>query len=633
MNSLTEISSRQQPIKLLLINPRLPESFWSFKWATKNILPNKKAINPPLGLATLAALCPADWQVTIVDENIESLPFNPQADIVGICGMAVQFSRQTELLAWYRSQGYYVVTGGSYTSLCSEDYRDKADTIIAGEAERIWPQFCLDYEQGTAASLYQETRTVDLKTSPTPRFDLLKLDKYSTASMQFSRGCPYQCDFCDIIIMFGRKPRAKSMDQIGLELDLLRSRNVHNIFFVDDNLIGNKKVALQLLHYLADYQQHNNYYFRFGTEVSINLAGNNELLKLMRAANFTWVFIGIESPDKKSLKEANKGQNIKIDLLQAVQTIYQFGIDVLAGFIIGFDNDSLETFEKQYQFIRSSGIQVAMIGLLIALPKTPLYLRLEKEGRLIPKAACDDNTKPGTNFIPKSMSYDDMVQSYETLYWRLFNNKNIALRIHNKVKYLQKLVRHDEYTPKQYIKIVGKLLPAIIKGGPGRLYYFTKNLITTKPSLWPAVLVDWIAGLSMQDYIRRHFSRKGLKEHSLIQRTLSVIRRFCATEVSQGNLEISLNSDTQHSNLLVSLHGKVNAIFLNRVSRRLKRLLRKSSMTFTLNINYLSLGQVQKLDRMLKRLARYGDRISIRISRQIKSILTIDSSVFHVVIT
>ncbi|MEJ2646218.1 MAG: cobalamin-dependent protein, partial [Gammaproteobacteria bacterium] len=237
-------------VRILLINPRFRESFWSFRWSLERILPGKRAINPPLGLATLAALCPAHWDVTIVDENVETIPLAPQADIIGVCGMAAQFDRQEELLRYYRARGYYVVAGGSHASMCPERFEPLADSVIAGEAEYIWPAFCADFERGDPRPLYRETGVVKLTDSPPPRYDLLRLEQYTTVSLQFSRGCPYRCEFCDIIVMFGRKPRTKSPEQVGRELDLLRELGVRSVFFVDDNLIGNKKAAGALLEFL-----------------------------------------------------------------------------------------------------------------------------------------------------------------------------------------------------------------------------------------------------------------------------------------------------------------------------------------------------------------------------------------------
>ncbi len=252
-------------MRLLLINPALPESFWSFRWALESVLGGKRSLNPPLGLATLAALCPADWEVTIVDENVEPLPLNPAADLIGIGGMGVQAPRQKQLLRYYREAGYRVVAGGSYASLCPEEYFGVADHVIAGEAEYIWPRFCADLQGGAAQALYRETGNVKLEDSPVPRFDLLKLHAYSTASLQLSRGCPFNCDFCDIIVMFGRRPRYKAPAQIERELDSLRRLGARKVFFVDDNFIGNKAKARETLDALAAYQDRHGRRLRFGT--------------------------------------------------------------------------------------------------------------------------------------------------------------------------------------------------------------------------------------------------------------------------------------------------------------------------------------------------------------------------------
>jgi len=464
-------------MRLLLINPKFPESFWSFKWALERVLPGKRALNPPLGLATLAALCPPDWEIEIVDENIESIPLAPVADLVGVCGMGVQFARQRELLAYYRGRGYRTVAGGSFASLCPERYEALADTVIAGEAEYIWKEFCRDLARGAPKALYRETGVVALADSPTPRFDLLKLDKYSSVSLQFSRGCPYRCEFCDIIVMFGRKPRTKSPEQIGRELDALRARGTSSVFFVDDNLIGHRPAAKALLRYLVDYQRRHGQPFHFGTEASINLAQDDELLALFRAAGFEWVFIGIESPDAASLEETGKTQNLRQDLLASVRKIYAHGIDVLAGFIIGFDHDDLGTFERQYRFITAAGIQVAMIGLLTALPRTPLYERLQREGRLIASEHHSDNTKLATNIVPKRMEYDEMVRGFRQLYARLFTDRAIAARIRAKLAHLARPVYRAGHRPRQQLGILLRLLVrGILPGGPRRVWQFLRTL-------------------------------------------------------------------------------------------------------------------------------------------------------------
>jgi radical SAM superfamily enzyme YgiQ (UPF0313 family) len=493
-------------MKLLLINPRFPESFWSFQWAIDKIFTGKRALSSPLGLATLAALTPQDWEVEIVDENIEEVPAWPDAQIIGICGMGVQFARQRELLESYRGRGYFVVAGGSYASLCPELYEPIADSVLAGEAEYIWKEFCQDFTLGKAKALYRETGEVSLLDSPTPRFDLLKLDEYQATSLQFSRGCPFRCEFCDIIVMFGRKPRTKSLEQVGHELDQLRERNIRSVFFVDDNLIGNKPLAKDLLQFLHDYQARHDYWFDFGTEVSLNVAHDSELLELFRQANFEWVFIGIESPDEDSLKETLKFQNTRQDILSSVRRLYSYGINVYGGFIIGFDHDTVATFARQHEFIMQSGVHAAMIGLLVAIPKTPLYARLERDGRLRLDTDVTDNTKLGTNIVPKQMSYEDLVGGYRSLYIGLLQDRNIADRIHSKVSYFSAPPEHSSDSFGEQLAIVLRLLIyGLVPGGLKRLFHFVRSMPFRRPTLIPLAIGDWVVGLTMQDYVRRHF--------------------------------------------------------------------------------------------------------------------------------
>lgn len=620
-------------MRLLLINPKFPESFWSFKWALQEILPGKRAINPPLGLATVAALCPPHWKVNIIDENIEPIPINPQADLVGIGGMGVQFSRQKELLSFYRQRGYLVVAGGSYASLCPERYVSLANFVIAGEAEHTWKQFCTDFEAGAAAPLYQENRNVALENSPTPRFDLLKLDQYTTATLQFSRGCPYRCEFCDIIVMFGRRPRCKSVTQIERELDELRVRGIFSVFFVDDNLIGNRPLAKQLLLALKDYQFRHGYCFRFGTEASLNLAQDPELLRLFQEANFAWVFIGIESPDEQSLKETKKTQNLQNDLLGAVRNIYAHGIDVLAGFIVGFDNDTLDTFERQYRFIMASGIQAAMVGLLTALPRTPLYERLRQEGRLIAEADNTDNTKLGTNFIPKRIAYDVMVDEYKTLYVRLFSDRGIAERIKNKMHYLHSPLYRGEYSFVEQMGILAKLVTrGILPGGPTRIWYFLRTLVSAKSTQLPLVILDWIAGLSMRDYMGRHFISDPRAGETL-QQIMVALRGSILREIDRGSVTLSLkNVMASIPNLTINLKGPVERKFFARCARDARRLFMHTTATLTIHIQMLRQQDVQNLERFLARIARYGNRVFICVDEKLGGIVRIDSSVFNLML-
>jgi radical SAM superfamily enzyme YgiQ (UPF0313 family) len=616
-------------MRLLLINPRFTESFWSFRFALR-IVPGKRTLNPPLGLATVAALTPPHWQVTIVDENVEAVPLETDADLVGVCGMGVQFGRQKELLAYYRSRGHYVVAGGSYASLCPEKYEQLADSTIAGEAEYVWPAFCRDFEAGAPEPLYRETGTVALADSPTPRFDLLKLERYNTASLQFSRGCPYLYDFCDIIVMFGRRPRVKRLEQIGRELDALRALRARQVFFVDDNLIGNRAQAKALLRFLADYQREHDWRFGFGTEVSLNLAQDDELMRLMRAANFGWVFIGIETPDEATLKASRKTQNLGIDILGALRRIYANGIDVLGGFIVGFDNDTLDTFERQRRFILDSGIQAAMVGLLTALPRTPLHARLKQEGRLIEAADDGDNTRLGTNVVPKCMPYDAMLVAYRQMYQQLLSDGGIARRIRNKLRWLRAPVYRSEYPAADKLRIVARLLATgILPGGPRRWVAFLRTLPLGSPRRLPTVISDWITGLSMQSYVRRRLADAAVKPARTARRVRG-LQRVIEHHLEAG--KVALAWRPQPLQLDLELAGVLDARFFSRVARPLDRLLRHTHSTLTLRIEELHAQHVALLQQLLARLARHGDRVSVSVREELRALVTVDSSVFDLVL-
>jgi radical SAM superfamily enzyme YgiQ (UPF0313 family) len=621
-----------RPIRLLLINPRFPESFWSLQWAVQRVLPGKRSVNPPLGLATLAALTPAHWEVTIVDENVESIPLDPQADIVGVCGMGVQFERQRELLAHYRAGGRFVVAGGSFASLCPERFEGLADCVVAGEAEYVWPRFCADFAQGRARPLYREQGVVELRDSPAPRFDLLKLDRYTTATLQFSRGCPYLCEFCDIIVMFGRKPRHKTLEQVERELDALRAQRVRNVFFVDDNLIGNPAVARRLLAFLVDYQRRHGFPFRFGTEVSINLAQHADLMALFRDALFTWVFIGIETSDPETLRQTRKTQNLREDTLTSVRRIYAYGIDVLAGFIVGFDNDTVETFEQQYRFIVDSGIQVAMVGLLMALPKTPLHARLSAEGRL---RVIDgsDNTKLATNVVPKRMAYGELVAGYERLYRRLTSSAAIARRVRNKLRYMPRPTYDGDYGARDQAGIVARLLlRGVLRGGPARLWHFLRTVPWLAPRKTMLVIVDWIVGLSMRDYVDRHF-RSAQRDEARLAKLSAKVQRIAARSWSDILVARTHVADALPG-LSIALRGPAWRGFLTPAARHLEALLRKTRVSLTLRLDALCAdalheADIEALQRLLARLSRYGDRVCIELGEKARSLVKIDSSVFR----
>lgn len=497
---------------LLLVNPRFPESFWSFRWIMDHVMKEHDCMTAPLGLATLAALCPPGWDVRIIDEEVEPVPEDATADIVGVCGMAVQRGRQRELLAHFRAKGCYTLAGGSYASLCPEDYEGEVDTVISGEAEYIFKQFCKDFEAGKPEALYKETGTVDLADSPVPRFDLLKTSRYHSMPLQFSRGCPYRCEFCDIIVMFGRKPRTKAPEQVLAELEALRQLGVGFPFFVDDNFIGHRPKARELLTAIQAYQEEHDFPFRLGTEATIDLAKDPALLGQMRDAGFSWLFMGIETPDAEALKEAKKTQNLRMDTLEAIRAIYAQGIDVYAGFIVGFDTDDADALRRQKEFIVQSGIQVAMLNILSAIPKTPLYERLEKAGRIIDHDQGHIDTRLGTNFVPENMEYDELVEGFRQVWLELTSDEMIAARVKNKLDYLEPPKFNESWSVPHQVRLLGRLMvKGILPGGPRRWKAFARSISLDSPSKFGIAMGDWTRGLALRDYVERHFAEEAPK--------------------------------------------------------------------------------------------------------------------------
>jgi radical SAM superfamily enzyme YgiQ (UPF0313 family) len=608
-------------MRLLLVNPALPESFWSFRWALETALGGKRALNPPLGLATLAALCPPHWDVTIVDENVEALPLRPEADLIGIGGMGVQAPRQKHLLRYYREAGYRVVAGGSYASLCPEEYAGLADHVVAGEAEYIWPQFCADLARGAPQALYRETGNVALEDSPVPRFELLQLQAYSTASLQLSRGCPFSCDFCDIIVMFGRKPRYKAPAQIERELDRLRQLGARKVFFVDDNFIGNKAKARETLSVLAAYQDRHGRRMRFGTEASLNLSKDPALLAQFRAAGFEWAFLGLETPDPQTLREAGKPQNTAGDMLAAVRRIHAAGIDVLGGFIVGFDRDTPAVFEQQRRFILDSGIMVAMVGLLTALPKTPLYERLKREGRLVEEAAHSDNTRARTNIVPKSMSLSQLTAGYQRLYTQLLADGGIAERIRNKLAHFGTPARLVRERPLEAAGIVWRLLArGIARGGPARIWHFLRSLPLARPRLLPLAVNDWISGLAMRDYAERHFGVPARRAAMTPERALLRLRRSLQEWRRRGAVQLTLHWPLRaEPQIAVRITGVLDRALARRLARQLHAVLRRSRTRIVLACD--SLGEHAELERMTRALGRHGDRLLVVVGEGLRELL------------
>lgn len=398
-------------MKIVLVAPRNPESFWTFD----RILPTlgKRCLYPNLSLPTVAGLTPREHDVVLIDENVEAIDFDIDADIVGITGYIVHRKRILEIAAEFRRRGKFVVAGGPYASLCPEELRDHVDVVFVDEAEYTWPRFLADYAVGEWQAEYRQVEKPSLEDSPTPRFDLLAVDRYRSMTMQFARGCPYNCEFCDIIVMYGRRPRTKSVPQVLAEIDAIHALGVGNIFVVDDNFIGDKRRAKHLLEAIADWQRRHDYAIEMMTEVTINVAQDAELLRLMREANFSTVFVGIESPRAESLAETHKTQNLREGLLQSVHRIQAAGIEVMAGMIVGFDHDDAGIFAEQLRFLEDARIPVSMTGMLNAVPKTPLHTRLKQAGRLVAEVVGDQFVF--TNIVPAGMSRRELYLGYKRL--------------------------------------------------------------------------------------------------------------------------------------------------------------------------------------------------------------------------
>ena len=379
-------------LKVLMVWPKFPPSFWGFE-GVLDMLP-ESAMTPPLGLITLAALCPADWNIRLMDRAFEEVSDADllAADLIMVSSMHAQRADARVILTRARALGRRTFIGGPWASSDPEGVLKYSDHVLVGEVEEVFSEIAAALENGTARRLYRVADKPDMSRSPVPRYDLLRLDQYTSMPIQFSRGCPFQCEFCDIITIYGRRPRTKTPAQVIASLDRLRELGWRNeVFIVDDNFIGNSKLALQLARELKVWQEANGYPFSFYTEASVDLADRPELMAAMVEANFMYVFLGIETPSVEGLKETHKFQNLRHDIATQIRTIQESGLWVLGGFIVGFDSDDDTIFDRQFEFITRTGIAWAMAGILQAPPTTALFDRMRKEGRLIEDSEATSN--------------------------------------------------------------------------------------------------------------------------------------------------------------------------------------------------------------------------------------------------
>ena len=455
-----ERAQKERKLKILLIYPRCPDTFWSFRHALKFIF--KKAAFPPLGLLTVAAMLPEKWEKKLVDMNITALTDQDLkwADYVFISGMAVQHPSARDVIDRCKKLGTKIVAGGPFFTPGYEDFGfDEIDHLIFGEAENKLPLFIEDLEKGCAKHIYACEEFPDISKTPVPLWSLINSQKYQSMTIQYSRGCPFNCEFCDIVILNGHKPRTKDKIQIIAELDALYDAGWRaSVFFVDDNFIGNKrKLKSEILPAIIEWREQKKRPFTFYTEASMNLADDEELMSLMVEAGFDCVFVGIESPSEESLVECNKLPNKNRDLLASVRKIQNCGLQVQGGFIVGFDSDPLSIFKSQIDFIQKSGIVTAMVGVLMAPPETRLYKRLKKENRILPKGS-GDNTDGSTNFIPR-MGRETLARGY----------KHIVDTI---------------YSPKPYYERIRTFLKEYRPSGKGRFKVSLLHLIALIRSTW-----------------------------------------------------------------------------------------------------------------------------------------------------
>jgi radical SAM superfamily enzyme YgiQ (UPF0313 family) len=498
-----EYREETDSMKILLVYPEFPDTFWSFKHALRFI--RKKAGSPPLGLLTVAAMLPSDWEKRLVDLNVTDLTEGDLkwADYVFISAMIVQRESVRAIIKRCKTAGVKVVAGGPLFTMEHEQFPD-VNYFVLNEAEETLAPFLRDLEQGKARRVYTSAEFPDIHQTPAPLWQMADLKCYDTVSIQFSRGCPFNCDFCNVTTLLGHLPRTKTAAQIIAELNSLYALGWRkNIFFVDDNFIGNKKyIKTELLPALIEWRKGKTG-VPFSTEVSINLADDPILLSLMVKAGFDTVFVGIETPNEDSLVECSKNQNKDRDLVESVKLLQRAGLQVQGGFIVGFDNDSPSTFQQQIDFIQKSGIVTAMVGLLQAPLGTRLYERMQKEGRLVDEFS-GDNVDGSTNIIPK-MGLEPLREGYRKILSQIYAPKFYYERI---------LTFLREYQPPririqlelQYFLALWRSIYQLGIRGVERVQYWRLILWTLfrRPRLFPLAITFAIYGFHFRQVVALH---------------------------------------------------------------------------------------------------------------------------------
>ena len=415
-------------MRILLLYPLFPKSFWSFEKTLA--LVDCKALLPPLGMITVAAILPQEWEYRLVDRNVQEITESDWdwAELVIISGMIVQKNDMLAQIAEAKSRNKLVAVGGPYATTSPQEV-EVADFLILDEGEITLPMFIAAIERGDRSGVFRAVEKPAVTETPIPRYDLLDLSAYDNMSVQFSRGCPFQCEFCDIIVLYGRKPRTKTPEQLVAELQYIHDLGWRGaVFMVDDNFIGNKRNVKLLLKELKVWMKEKEYPFGLTTEASVDLAQDEELMQLMVECNFKKVFLGIETPDQDSLALTNKFQNTRDPLIESINKITTAGMQVMAGFIIGFDGEKVGAGDRIVQFVEKTSIPMAMFSMLQALPGTALWDRLEKEGRLVKGSSANINQTTLMNFVP-TRDIEQIATEYVDAFSKLYDPANYLKRI------------------------------------------------------------------------------------------------------------------------------------------------------------------------------------------------------------
>jgi radical SAM superfamily enzyme YgiQ (UPF0313 family) len=481
-------------MKVLLVYPDYPETFWSYKHALKFI--HKKASLPPLGLLTVSSMLPKEWEKKLIDLNVNELKDEDiiDSDMVFISSMIVQIRSSREIIKRVKAFGKFIVAGGPLFSSMYKDFPD-VDCFVLNEGESTIPLFLSDLKKGQLKHIYKSNERPDISNTPVPDWSIINTNDYASLALQVSRGCPFSCDFCDIIVMNGRVPRVKTSSQVIAELDAIYNTGWRGgVFIVDDNFIGNRKKVKIILEDISEWMSEHNKPFSFSTEASITVADDIEIIGLLKKSNFSGLFVGIETPDEESLKSCGKYQNTGKDLREKVNFLQRNGLEVKGGFIVGFDTDNALTFDKMIGFIQHSGIVTAMVGLLHALPKTALYKKLKKEGRIL-SAATGNNTDSTLNFAPV-MNKDELLEGYKRIVDTIYKPRYYYERMTIYLREYRQFAKSSKFSFKLKVMAISRSLWVLGVTERGKIHFWKMFIWTLlhKPKLIPEAITQSIYG-------------------------------------------------------------------------------------------------------------------------------------------